>query len=54
MSKKVQVPKKDKWFYSKSRAPFALKKPVGFEEWFYTGGTRCFGHSNDIKKRSRG
>ena len=52
--KKIVQPKADKWFYSKSRAPFELKKPVGFEDWFYTGPSLFFGHPNDIKKRSKG
>jgi hypothetical protein len=50
MSKKIIVPTKDKWFYSKSRAPFAFKKVKGFEGWFYTGPTLHFGHPNDSKK----
>ena len=52
--KKVVPQKKDTWFYSRSRVPFSLKKIQGFEEWFYTGGSLCFGHPNDINKRSRG
>ena len=47
--KKVVI-KGDKWFYSKNRAPFALKKVKGYEEWFYTGPTLVFGHPNDSKK----
>lgn len=43
-----------RWFYSRSRFPFELKKPKGFEEWFYTGPSLDFGHPNDIKKRSKG
>ncbi len=31
-------------FYSKSRVPGEFKKIVGFEAWFYTGGTTHFGH----------
>ncbi len=51
MSKiKKVVHKKDKWFYSCSRAPGDLKKAKGFEEWFYTGPTLDFGHPNDSKK----
>jgi len=48
--KKIVQPKADKWFYSKSRAPFAFKKVKGFEGWFYTGPTLHFGHPNDSKK----
>jgi len=44
MSKKIAIPKKDKWFYSKSRARGSVKKPLGFEDWFYTGPTLHFGH----------
>ena len=44
MSKKIVVPKGDKWFYSKSRAPFAFNKVQGFEDWFYTGPSKVFGH----------
>ena len=50
MSKKILVPKKDKWFYSKSRVSFSFKKVNGFEDWFYTGPTLHFGHPNDSKK----
>jgi len=50
MSKKILVPKKDKWFHSQSRAPFGFKKVKGFEGWFYTGATLHFGHPNDSKK----
>ncbi len=50
MSKKIVQPKTDKWFYSKNRAPFELKKLKGFEDWFYTGPTLHFGHPNDSKK----
>ena len=53
MSKKDIVPKRDKWFYSRSRAPFALKKPKGFENWFYTGPTLDFGHPNAHKKKAK-
>lgn len=53
VKKKIVQPKKDRWFFSKSRSQWALKKPKGFEEWFYTGGTFHFGHPNDIKKGKR-
>ena len=33
------------WFYSKSRVKGEVKKPLGFEAWFYTGPTRYFGHA---------
>lgn len=50
MSKKVVVSVKDKWFYSKSRVPGYFKKIAGFEEWFYTGPTRVFGHYPSKKR----
>jgi hypothetical protein len=53
MSKKITVPKKDKLFYSRSRALGALKKVKGFEGWFYTGPTRDFGHPNSNKKKGK-
>ena len=32
------------WFYSRSRVSGYFKKPAGFEDWFYTGGSVNFGH----------
>ena len=52
MSKKIVLPKADKWFYSKSRAPFTLKKVKGFEDWFYTGPTLHFGNPKKGKKKN--
>lgn len=54
MSKKIVQPQATKWFYSKSCAPFEMKKVKGFEEWFYTGPSQYFGHPNDVKKRRKG
>ncbi len=56
MSKKIVAPVKDKWFYSRSRAPFAFvvnKAAKGFEGWFYGGGTLHFGHPNANKKKGK-
>jgi len=53
MSKKITVPKKDKWRYNQSRAPGELKKPKGFESYFYTGPTLDFGHPNANKKKGK-
>ena len=36
--------KKGRWRYNKSAVSGYLKKPVGFEDWFYTGPTLAFGH----------
>ena len=54
MSKKFVPPRADKWFYSRSRVPSSLKKIKGFEDWFYSGPSRFFGHPNDIKKSRKG
>ncbi len=48
--KKIVVPKKDKWVYNKSRVGGDFKKIAGFEEWFYTGPSRFFGHVKPPKK----
>jgi len=50
MSKKIVVHKKDKWFYSVSRIRLDFKKIAGFEEWFYPGPPRHFGHVKSPKK----
>lgn len=44
---------KGHWFYSRSRASGELKKPAGFEEWFYTGPTWHFGHAKPVKKKGK-
>ena len=49
MEKKVR-PQKKRVFFSKSRAPWEVKKPAGFEAWFYTGGSVIFGHYPSRKK----
>lgn len=36
--------KNDRWVYNKSRVSGYFKKVAGFEDWFYTGPTRHFGH----------
>ena len=36
--------KSGQWRYSKSALRGYFKKPVGFEEWFYTGPSLNFGH----------
>ena len=32
--------------YNKSRVSGHFKKIVGFEDWFYTGPTKHFGHNS--------
>ena len=39
------------WFVSKSSARGYVKKPKGFEAWFYTGPTLKFGHFPPKKGR---
>jgi hypothetical protein len=40
-----------RWFRSASAVRGAVKKPAGFEDWFYTGPTRHFGHAPPRKGR---
>ena len=43
-----------KFFVSRSAIPNAyVKKPAGFEAWFYTGATRHFGHNPPVKKKRK-
>ncbi len=44
---------KGRWHYNKSRFPGTLKKPAGFEAWFYTGPSWHFGHSPPTKKKGK-
>jgi hypothetical protein len=37
--------KNNSWFYSTSRVNGYFKKIAGFEDWFYTGPTKNFGHN---------
>ena len=41
------------WFVSRSAVRGAVKKPTGFEAWFYTGATRHFGHFPPRKSGKR-
>lgn len=45
--------KQDRWHVNKSAIVHSVKKPVGFEEWFYTGPTKWFGHKPNPKKGKR-
>jgi hypothetical protein len=40
------------YFVSRSAIRAYLRKPKGFEAWFYTGPTRHFGHAPPKKRRS--
>jgi len=40
-------------FYSRSRFNHPLSKIQGFEDWFYTGGSRKFGHMPSKKGNRR-
>jgi hypothetical protein len=44
---------RNKLFWSKSRVPGNFKKPTGFEDWFYTGPTKHFGHPNANKRKGK-
>jgi hypothetical protein len=44
---------KGHWHYNASRVPGSVKKPVGFEEWFYTGPSWFFGHAKPTKKKGK-
>lgn len=39
-----------RWFVSRSAIRYQMKKPLGFEAWFYTGPTLHFGHFPSKKK----
>jgi len=41
------------WRYNASALKGYFKKPVGFEEWFYTGPSLDFGHFPNPKKGQR-
>ena len=43
--------KKAGWFTSHSVIRYEFPKPKGFEDWFYTGATRHFGHEKSQHKR---
>jgi len=40
-----------RWRYNASAVSGYVRKPVGFEDWFYTGPSLVFGHSDCKKSR---
>lgn len=42
-----------RFYYNQSCVKHKIKKPQGYEEWFYTGPSYHFGHPNDSKKTKR-
>jgi len=49
----MSEPNKGKWRYNASALKGYVKKPVGFEAWFYTGPSFAFGHFPSRKSGKR-
>jgi len=50
-SRPQRAAREARWFRSASALRATLKKPAGFEDWFYTGPTLHFGHAPPRKGR---